>query len=97
MCHGGELGRIDLDQVDLGADRASDELLALNEARDRPAVEAPEVAEVAKLRSFAGLSIEQAADAMSISVRTANRHRAYAHAWLDQQLNPGDETNDQKV
>ena len=74
------LGRIDLDRVDLAADQPSDELLALDEALDRLAAEEPAVAEVVKLRYFAGLPIEGAADALGISVRTANRHWAYARA-----------------
>jgi DNA-directed RNA polymerase specialized sigma24 family protein len=49
------------------------------------------VAEVVKLRYFAGFTIEQAAEALGISVRTANRHWAYARAWLHQQLEPSSE------
>jgi DNA-directed RNA polymerase specialized sigma24 family protein len=44
------------------------------------------VAEVVNLRYFAGSTIEQAAEALGISVRTANRDWAYARAWLHQQL-----------
>jgi RNA polymerase sigma factor (TIGR02999 family) len=88
--HGGALGRIDLDRVDLAADEPSDDLLALDEALDRLAAEEPAVAEVVKLRYFAGLPIEGAAGALGISVRTANRHWAYARAWLYQQLNAED-------
>jgi DNA-directed RNA polymerase specialized sigma24 family protein len=43
---------------------------------------------VVKLRYFAGLTIEQTAAALGISVRTANRHWAYARAWLYRQLSP---------
>jgi DNA-directed RNA polymerase specialized sigma24 family protein len=50
------------------------------------AAEEETVAAVVKLRYFAGLSIEQTAKALGISVRTANRHWAYARAWLYQQL-----------
>jgi RNA polymerase sigma factor (TIGR02999 family) len=88
--HGGGLDRIDLDRIDLAADQASDELLALSEALDRLSVEEPTVAEVVKLRYFAGLSIEAAASVLGVSVRTANRHWAYARAWLFQQLSPPD-------
>jgi RNA polymerase sigma factor (TIGR02999 family) len=88
--HGGGLDRIDLDRIDLAADQASDELLALSEALDRLSVEEPTVAEVVKLRYFAGLSIEEAASVLGVSVRTANRHWAYARAWLFQQLSPPD-------
>ena len=94
--HGGALGRIDLDRVDLAADQPSDELLALDEALDRLAAEEPAVAEVVKLRYFAGLPIEGAADALGISVRTANRHWAYARAWLYQQLNAEDNPTSQE-
>jgi RNA polymerase sigma factor (TIGR02999 family) len=86
--HGGKLGRIDLDQIDFSDEEASDELLALNEALDRLAEEEPTIAQVVKLRYFAGLTIEQAASALNLSIRTANRHWAYARAWLYQQLNP---------
>ena len=46
----------------------------------------PRKAQVVKLRFFAGLTIERTAEALGISVRTANRHWAYARAWLYQQL-----------
>ena len=59
-----------------------DELLAINEALDRLVDLEPTVAEVVKLRYFAGLTIEETASALGISVRTANRHWAYARAWL---------------
>ena len=91
--HGGGLGRIDLDRIDLAAYEASDELLALDEALDRLAGEEPTVALVVKLRYFAGLTIEQAASALGVSVRTANRHWAYARAWLYEQLSPPEETS----
>ncbi len=88
--HGGGRDRIDLDRIDLAADQTSDELLELSEALDKLAEEEPAVAEVVKLRYFAGLSIEEAASVLGISVRTANRHWAYARAWLYQQLSPPD-------
>ena len=90
--HGGGLDRIDLDRIDVAADEASSELLAINEALDRLAGEEPTVAEVVKLRYFAGLTIEEAASALGVSVRTANRHWAYARARLYQQLGPPDGT-----
>jgi RNA polymerase sigma factor (TIGR02999 family) len=84
--HGGGRGRIDLDQLDLADEGPADDLLALDEALGRLAIEQPVVAEVVKLRYFAGLTIEQAAEALGLSVRTANRHWANALAWLYQQL-----------
>ena len=48
--------------------------------------EEPAAAAVVKLRYFAGLTIQQAAQALDISVRTANRHWTFARAWLYQRL-----------
>jgi RNA polymerase sigma factor (TIGR02999 family) len=84
--HGGGRQRIDLDDISLAGGTADDTLLALDEALTRLADEEPEVAQVVKLRYFAGLTIEQTALALDISVRTANRHWSYARAWLHQQL-----------
>jgi RNA polymerase sigma factor (TIGR02999 family) len=86
--HGGGRRRFDLDQVVVADAGTGEELLALDEALDRLAQAEPIVAEVVKLRYFAGLTIAQAAAALGISVRTANRHWSYARAWLYQQLNP---------
>jgi DNA-directed RNA polymerase specialized sigma24 family protein len=47
---------------------------------------------VVKLRYFAGLTIEDAAAALGISVRTANRDWVYAKAWLHQQLRGGEDS-----
>jgi DNA-directed RNA polymerase specialized sigma24 family protein len=74
---------------DVAADRW-DDLLALDEALDRLAEVESVAAQVVKLRYFAGLTIEQSAQALDISVRTANRHFAFAKAWPFQQLHaPG--------
>jgi RNA polymerase sigma factor (TIGR02999 family) len=84
--HGGGRKRLDLDAVELAADVADDRLVAVDECLARLAAEEPEVADVVKMRYFVGLTIEQTAQALHISVRTANRHWAYARAWLHQQL-----------
>jgi len=86
LCHGGDRRRIDFDsQLDV-ASGADDRLLALDEILSLLAAEEPQAAEVVKLRYFAGLTIEETAAALSISVRTANRHWTYARAWLYQRL-----------
>jgi RNA polymerase sigma factor (TIGR02999 family) len=91
--HGGGRQRVDVSAIDLPDGSVEDEqVLAVDEALERLAQEQRQVAEVVRLRWFAGLSIEETAAALSISVRTANRHWAYARAWLYQQLKPsGDE------
>ena len=87
--HGGGRTPLRLDKLDIADEDASQNLLDLDEALTRLGEEEPAVAEVVKLRFFAGLTIEQSAEALGVSVRTANRHWAYARAWLYQQLNSG--------
>jgi RNA polymerase sigma factor (TIGR02999 family) len=84
--HGGELRRIDFDSELQISDEADENLLALDEALQRLAIEDLQAADVVKLRYFAGLTIEETASALGISVRTVNRHWAYARAWLFRQL-----------
>jgi RNA polymerase sigma factor (TIGR02999 family) len=91
--HGGGLGRVDLDHVASVVDDASGDVLALHESLDQLAADHPEVAEVVKLRYFAGLTTEQAGLALGISLRTANRHWSFARAWLYQRLKPDDDSS----
>jgi RNA polymerase sigma factor (TIGR02999 family) len=81
---GGDRKRIDidLDKADLAEDGASDDLVALDEALDRLAAEDASAAELVKLRYFAGMTGSEAAAALGVSLRTANRLWAYARAWL---------------
>ena len=58
------------------------DLLALNEALDELAVEDPVKAQLVKLRYFAGLSLDDAAETMGVSRATAKRHWVYARSWL---------------
>ena len=86
--HGGGQERVNAAEIELAAvESKDDEMLAVDEALDRLAREEGRAAEVVKLRYFAGLTIEETAEALSISVRTANRHWAYARAWLYRHLN----------
>jgi RNA polymerase sigma factor (sigma-70 family) len=78
----------DFDRAD---GESAEPLLALDEALTALESEDPAAAAVVKLRYFAGLTIADAAAALDISVRTANRHWAYAKARLYQQLNDGAE------
>jgi RNA polymerase sigma factor (TIGR02999 family) len=81
--HGGGRRRVDLaDGCSLAEPPPSDDLLALDDALRRLEAEQPEAAAVVKLRYFAGLTAEQAAAALGVSLRTANRHWAFARAWL---------------
>lgn len=90
--HGGALQRVEFDCALLGMSPRSDEFLAINEAVDRLAEEMPEKAELVKLRFFAGLTIDEAAEAMGVSRATAKRHWTIARAWLYDQIS-SNETN----
>jgi RNA polymerase sigma factor (TIGR02999 family) len=78
--------RISLDLIEVALDTPSDELLALDEALEKLAVEFPECARLVKLRFFAGLSQGDAANALGLPRRTADRHWAFARAWLHRRL-----------
>ena len=85
--HGGGRQRVDLETLELADDDKSEEVLALDEALEELFRDEPQAASVVKLRYFAGLSIAETAEALEISVRTANREWAYAKAWLYDRLN----------
>jgi DNA-directed RNA polymerase specialized sigma24 family protein len=55
------------------------------------AVRHPEKAELVKLRYFAGLSLQEAAQVLGIAPSTADRHWTYARAWLYREVAPGEE------
>lgn len=86
---GGKVRRVDLDSVEPALAEDLDDLLDLDEALSALAAEAPEKAELVKLRYFAGLSIEDAARCLGISRATANRYWSYARAWLFDRLGGG--------
>jgi RNA polymerase sigma factor (TIGR02999 family) len=80
--HGGGLHRHDLDALDLASPQTPDELVALSEALDRLAATNAPVAELVKLRFFAGVTNEEAASTLEVSPRKANQMWSYARAWL---------------
>ena len=82
---GGEFHRIEL-STEHAANSVSVDLVELNDALDRLAEKDPRKAELVKLRYFAGLTLEQAARAMGVSIGTANNDWAYSKAWLCKQL-----------
>jgi RNA polymerase sigma factor (TIGR02999 family) len=80
--HGGGEERVPLEQIEIALPPPDDDLLALDEALTRLAAERPDVAELVKLRFFAGLTMDEAADALGVSPATAYRQWNYARAWL---------------
>jgi RNA polymerase sigma factor (TIGR02999 family) len=90
--HGGDRVRHDIDELQLAAPELGDDLLALDEALMRLAQVDPIKAELIKLRHFAGLTIDQAAETLQISPTTANRYWAFARAWLHREVTGGHAT-----
>lgn len=74
--------RVPLDGIDVPADEPGADLLAVDMALEMLAVEDPRKAQVVELRFFGGLSIEETAEALGISVRTVHSDWAFARAWL---------------
>jgi RNA polymerase sigma factor (TIGR02999 family) len=85
--HGGGRKRRFLNDALLAEAVADDRLLAVHEHLEKLALEEETAAAVVKLRYFAGLTTAQTAEALGISVRSTNRHWAYARAWLYEQFN----------
>jgi len=90
--HGGRLRRIDADLNLVAAHAPSVDLLALDEALTRLAEESPARAQLVKLRFFAGLSVCEAAEALGISLATAERYWTYARTWLYAELSDAKES-----
>jgi RNA polymerase sigma factor (TIGR02999 family) len=79
---GGGRARAELLEADLAVEDPPDEVLSVDEALDRLAAEDRQAAELVRLRYFAGLSVEEAAQALGLSRATAYRHWTYARAWV---------------
>ena len=83
---GGNWQRMNLDQIELALDTPEDELLELDDAIALLASEDSVGAELVKLRFYAGLNLGQAAATLGVPRRTADRHWAFARAWLIDRL-----------
>jgi RNA polymerase sigma factor (TIGR02999 family) len=84
--HGGQRARVNLDEALVIGNEPRHDLLELDELLDQLAGADPRAAELVKLRFFAGLTGEQAADVLGISPRSADLLWAYARAWLFEKL-----------
>ena len=79
---GGRVRRVPLNVLDLAASPEPGQVLAFDEALGALEKESAQTARVVRLRFFAGLSVQETADAMGICTRTVNREWAFARAWL---------------
>jgi RNA polymerase sigma factor (TIGR02999 family) len=90
---GGGRQRVDLEVVEIGVEPPTEDLLALDEAVERLERDDPRKAEIVLLRYFAGLSREETAAALGITVRTIDREWRYIVARLHKELS-GESTPD---
>ena len=84
--HGGGWHRVGLDEAAAGADESPEQLLDLDQALTRLRAVDPPAARLVVLRYFAGLTMEQAADALGLPLRTAERNWTFARTWLRREL-----------
>lgn len=86
--HGAGLERIELDAIELQAPGRDEQFIAIDEALSRLDRESPRKAQVVKLRFFVGMTSQQAADALGLSLATVERDWAFAKVWLFNQIGP---------
>ncbi len=89
---GGDHRRVPLDEAWQITDVPSDELLDLDEALTRLEATDPGGAALVKLRYFAGLTVQEAAQTLGVSQRSAERNWTYARTWLHRELCKGDDS-----
>lgn len=86
---GGNLERVNMDEIELPSPMPSEELIALSEALDQLEEVDARAAELVKLCYFVGLTQEQAATELGVSISTVERTWAFARAWLYRELRMG--------
>jgi RNA polymerase sigma factor (TIGR02999 family) len=82
MRHGGCLERVDFDEHEIAAPGDDEQLVAVHEALEQLAKSHPIQAEVVKLRYFAGMSNEETAQALEVSVATVKNYWTFARTWI---------------
>jgi RNA polymerase sigma factor (TIGR02999 family) len=85
---GGQVKRVELDEAALAASEAGDDVLAVHEALEQLSAIDAVAANLVELRFFAGLNMGEAAEALGMSVRSAQDLWAYARAWLHRKMRP---------
>ena len=83
---GADAIRVAIDGLDLPAPQPGDDLVAVDQALEALAAEDPRKASVVELRFFGGLSVEETAQTLGVSVRTVHNDWIFARAWLYQAL-----------
>jgi len=80
--HGGQYERVEWEEAGLAAPAEDDQLLAVDEALEKLSLEHPVQAQVVKLRYFGGMTNEEIAQALDLSVSTVKNYWSFARAWL---------------
>ena len=83
---GGDLVRVDADQIELAATTPDEKILMINDALERLQQEDPEKAQVVVLKFFGGRTNQEVAESLGVTERTVERHWAFAKAWLFQHI-----------
>jgi len=84
--HGGGQVRLDIQEIEIAADAKDDELMAVSDALEKLAARDKQKAELVKLRYFVGLTTEEAAEVLGVSVPTADRWWNFSRAWLFEEI-----------
>jgi RNA polymerase sigma factor (TIGR02999 family) len=84
--HGGDRQRVEFDEPEIAAPGDDRDILDVNEALDKLALQNQTEAQLVKLRYFVGMTLEEAAQALNISARTADNYWAHAKAWLFKEI-----------
>ena len=93
--YGGGRQRVDYNEEDMAVEGSQDDIIAIDDALAKFAIEDPAKAELVKLRYFGGLTVEQSAEILEISRATADRYWSYARAWLFHEITKGNDTGPQ--
>ena len=83
---GGQLLRVDMDQVTIAIQDADETVLAVHEALDKLAAQDPLKATIVNLRYFVGMNHQEIATALGLAEPTIRRHWAFARSWLYAEL-----------
>ncbi len=79
---GGDMRRVGLDDLEMAVHQSPDDVLAIDDAITKLVADDPVAAKLAKLRLFAGMTVDEAAESLGMSRRTGYRHWTYARAFL---------------
>lgn len=89
---GGDLVRVDLEDVDLVDTTPDEKILLINDALEQMEASDPEKARVVVMKFFGGMTNQEVAENLGVTERTVERHWAFAKAWLYQTIQSQSET-----